>query len=265
MASTGSGLRTTPAIAGCALLGVVTGGAAACGARSGLETSAGAGGSEASVSSSSSGSITASSSSASSSSSSASSSSSSGCVDGATQVCGSDVGACMYGEETCAGGVFGACVGGVGPKPEACTGIDENCNGTVNDCDPGSGTCTPTLLCTGSTPSSPNCIDFPVMKGSEGSFTYTCPGTGGEVTAVLGNITFDGSVTDNYVTLDGYVTISPPETPDGCTWQDHHHIEGLIQSLSLAYTYHEMVIASPPGASCWSPCTETGSVQIIFP
>jgi hypothetical protein len=187
------------------------------------------------------------------------------CVEGTTRVCGSDVGSCKYGQETCHDGVFGPCTGGVAPKPEACTGADDNCNGTVNDCDPGSGTCTPTLLVTGSTPSSPNCIDFPVMKGSQGSFTYTCPGTGGTVTAVLGDISFMGTVSNNTVTLDGITTIGPPQTPDGCTWQDHHHIEGSIQSLMLTYTYSEMVIVHPPGITCWSPCTEKGTVQISLP
>jgi hypothetical protein len=171
----------------------------------------------------------------------------------------------MFGVETCVDGGFGPCVGGVGPKPEACNGVDENCNGTVDDCDPGSGTCTPTLLCTGSTPSNPACIDFPVMAGSMGSFTYTCPGTGGTVTAQLGAIEFTGTVTNNVVSLDGYATISPPNTPDGCTWQDHHHIEGTIQSLMLTYTYSEMVTVAPPGTNCWQPCTETGTIQITFP
>jgi len=162
-------------------------GLAACGARSALETGGG-------------GSAPGSTSHASSSSTSAPSSSSSstgGCVEGATQTCGSDVGACKFGLETCSGGIFGPCVGGVGPQPEACNGIDTNCNGTVNDCDPGAGSCTPTLLVTGSTPSSPNCIDFPVMMGSTGSFTYTCPGSGGAVTADLGGIPFTGTVSNN--------------------------------------------------------------------
>ena len=150
--------------------------------------------------------------------------------------------------------------------PEACNGLDVNCNGTINDCDPGSGSCTPSLVVTGSTPSSPSCIDFPVMKGSMGSFTYTCPGTGGTVTAVLGSTTFTGTVSNNFVTLDAFTDIGPPQTPDGCTWQDHHHIEGDIQSLTLTYSYSEMVIAKPPNVpGCWMPCTETGTVQISFP
>ena len=48
---------------------------------------------------------------------------------------------------------------------ETCNGVDDDCDGIVDaDCD--SGGCAPTLLVTGSTPSSPSCIDFPVEPGS---------------------------------------------------------------------------------------------------
>jgi hypothetical protein len=103
------------------------------------------------------------------------------------------------------------------------------------------------------------------MKGSMGSFTYTCPGTGGTVTATLEGIPFTGTVTNNIVTLDGFATMGPPGTPDGCTWQFHHHIEGSIKALMLTYTYAEKVLFGPPGVMCWIPCTETGTVQISFP
>ncbi len=186
------------------------------------------------------------------------------CVEGTSRACGSSVGACKPGIETCNGGVFGSCQGETGPKLEACNGIDENCNGTINDCDPGAGTCTPTLTVTGSTPSSPGCVDFPVSKGSQGSLTYTCPGTGGAVTAVLGGVTFQGTVTNNVVSLDGFHTTSPPNTPDGCTWQEHHHIQGSIPSGRVDYSYSEMVIARPAGAMCWSPCTEVGTIAITW-
>jgi hypothetical protein len=189
----------------------------------------------------------------------------SACVEGATRACGSSVGACKPGTEMCLAGEFGPCEGAIGPKPEACNGIDENCNGTINDCDPGSGTCTPTLTVTGSTPSSPGCIDFPVSPGSQGSLTYTCPGTGGAVTAVLGGVTFHGTVTNNVVSLDAYTTTAPPNTPDGCTWQQHHHIQGNIPSGQVDYSYSEQVIARPPGATCWQPCTEVGTVAITWP
>ncbi len=50
------------------------------------------------------------------------------------QSCGSDIGACVAGTETCAAGVFGACMGEVVPEPvEACNGLDDNCDGTVDE------------------------------------------------------------------------------------------------------------------------------------
>ena len=55
------------------------------------------------------------------------------CVDGETQDCGSSVGSCSRGTQTCVGGAFGACVGAIGPEPETCNGLDDNCNGATDD------------------------------------------------------------------------------------------------------------------------------------
>src|SRR6185295_18337556 len=55
------------------------------------------------------------------------------CKDGETQTCGSDVGACKPGLETCHHGVFGPCVGAVGPFDEICNGIDDNCDGQIDE------------------------------------------------------------------------------------------------------------------------------------
>jgi hypothetical protein len=43
------------------------------------------------------------------------------------------VGACRAGLETCWGGVAGACVGEVGPTPERCNGIDDDCDGGIDE------------------------------------------------------------------------------------------------------------------------------------
>ena len=56
-----------------------------------------------------------------------------GCVDGDTRPCGSNVGACEQGLQTCNDGQWGACEGAIGPQPEVCDGIDNNCNGIVDD------------------------------------------------------------------------------------------------------------------------------------
>jgi hypothetical protein len=57
----------------------------------------------------------------------------SGCIEGAVESCGSDVGVCVSGTRTCVDGQLGACVGAVGPTPELCNGLDDNCDGAVDE------------------------------------------------------------------------------------------------------------------------------------
>lgn len=227
------------------------------------------------------------------------------CVDGQTMECGSDVGACKKGIRTCQGELFGPCVGAVGPTPEQCNGVDDNCDGQIDegfnlgapcddpdtdlcldsiitcdgcskspdkleicngvddncngiidaDCDVGD--CQPSLEVTGSTPSSPSCVDFPVGKGSTGIIQYPCGG--GPVSATLGMVTFTGSVQGGVVKLDGIVQFVGP---DGCLWQAAHHIGGTISSGKLNYSYAETLLDPMPG--CWSPCTEIGVVEVTW-
>jgi len=65
----------------------------------------------------------------------------SGCNLGA----GTCVGACKIGTQTCNANIcpqassYGACVGAVGPVPEVCNGIDDNCNGMTDEGNPGGG------------------------------------------------------------------------------------------------------------------------------
>jgi beta propeller repeat protein len=55
------------------------------------------------------------------------------CVDGTSQECGLSTGACERGTQTCTGGEWGECTGGVEPVAELCNGVDDDCNGTSDD------------------------------------------------------------------------------------------------------------------------------------
>ena len=160
---------------------------------------------------------------------------------------GADADLCSDDIVTCAG-----CSAGPN-NVETCNGKDDNCNGTIDsDCD--TGNCKPALLVTGSTPSNPNCVDFPVEKGATGVIEYPCGG--GMVSAQLGSLTFSGNVVSGNVTLSATGTYAGI---DGCTWQTSHSIKGTLPDGSLTYFYSEKPIA---GMNCWQPCTETGTVQV---
>ncbi|MBI2894457.1 MAG: hypothetical protein HYY06_12975, partial [Deltaproteobacteria bacterium] len=51
--------------------------------------------------------------------------------DGLTRPCGTDVGECSRGVETCVAGAWGAC-SGQGPVDEECNGLDDDCNGVAD-------------------------------------------------------------------------------------------------------------------------------------
>ncbi len=55
------------------------------------------------------------------------------CLNGDYQICGSNEGQCRWGLKHCVGGQWSDCQGQVSPVAEICDGLDNNCNGQVDE------------------------------------------------------------------------------------------------------------------------------------
>ena len=55
------------------------------------------------------------------------------CLNGEKQVCGSNVGQCKYGLETCESGKYGECIGGTEPIEDLCDTLDNDCDGETDE------------------------------------------------------------------------------------------------------------------------------------
>ncbi|MBS3079305.1 hypothetical protein J4218_04240 [Candidatus Pacearchaeota archaeon] len=55
------------------------------------------------------------------------------CSNGAVRSCGINIGECINGSQTCSAGQWGACVGSVVAVVETCNGLDDDCDGAIDE------------------------------------------------------------------------------------------------------------------------------------
>ncbi|MFH0711510.1 MAG: LamG-like jellyroll fold domain-containing protein [archaeon] len=125
------------------------------------------------------------------------------CKNGETRSCGSDIGECVAGTETCINKNWnGVCAGEITPSTEICDGKDNDCNGISDDKDFGTTTCG-LGACSHTTQ---NCLSGSqeICNPTQGSSTEICDGSTDE--------DCDGSTDEGCLCINGETRICGIDT-----------------------------------------------------
>ncbi|MBW2461784.1 MAG: hypothetical protein JRH11_09065, partial [Deltaproteobacteria bacterium] len=167
------------------------------------------------------------------------------CLTGTVRSCGSAVGACVSGTETCdAAGAWGACTGATGPAMELCNDADDDCNGAVDDglvrtcgtnvgaCATGTETCATGVWgsCAGATGPTPELCDGVIDDDCDGAADEGCGCTAGAMRNCgtdAGECSFGGQTCDVMGTWGACLGGAGP-SPELCDGVRDEDCDGVV-------------------------------------
>ena len=166
-----------------------------------------------------------------------------------------DVGACRAGTQMCNAGMFGACVGERLPATETCNGLDDDCDGAVDEnlsraCGSSTGECRPGVqMCEGGRWSTA-CV------GERAAQTETCDGRDNNCNGSADETFACGGLrTSQTCTVCGLATERGTQTCDTsrCGWNSTCSV-GTVPITMFAYNGNDPRLLHDVGESCNTTC-----------